>query len=288
LRIVSVKIRKERCAIESMTVRVQEQNVRTKSVNVIAKVKSKKENANDTGGGNENMTMERRSLARLAALGISVLLCALGVMWPDSSEELQTMSQPQILSVQAKAPRIKIYVSGAVARPGIYELEAGVRADEAIRAAGGVTQLANLEKVNLAKKLKDGMQVNIPTLSARAQKERNERSKINIEEKKAKVSAGNMERTTERNSGKNLNEDKLKAAATTRNNDGRTNTKKKPVDLNSASAAELESLPGVGPATAQAIIKYRERQSFKTVEDLLKLRGIGPRKLEKLRSLVKV
>ena len=62
-----------------------------------------------------------------------------------------------------------------------------------------------------------------------------------------------------------------------------------PVDLNVATMAELEALPGVGPATAQAILTYRERNGpFRTVEDLGEVQGIGPARLDALRELVRV
>lgn len=61
-----------------------------------------------------------------------------------------------------------------------------------------------------------------------------------------------------------------------------------PVNVNAASVAELETLPGVGPAIAQAIIAARVERRFETVDDLLRVRGIGPGKLEELRSLVTV
>jgi competence protein ComEA len=62
-----------------------------------------------------------------------------------------------------------------------------------------------------------------------------------------------------------------------------------PVDLNRASAADLEALPGIGPALAQAIIDHREQHGpFRSVDDLADVRGIGPAKMEQLRPLVKV
>ncbi len=61
------------------------------------------------------------------------------------------------------------------------------------------------------------------------------------------------------------------------------------VDVNTATAAELEELPGVGPATAAAIIDHREQQGpFRSVDDLLDVRGIGDAKLAALRDLVRV
>lgn len=65
-------------------------------------------------------------------------------------------------------------------------------------------------------------------------------------------------------------------------------TRTGPLNVNSASAAELETLPGIGPAIAQAIVAARADHRFETVDDLLRVRGIGPSKLEELRPLITV
>jgi competence protein ComEA len=68
-----------------------------------------------------------------------------------------------------------------------------------------------------------------------------------------------------------------------------TSSSRGPVDLNRASAADLESLPGIGPALAQAIIDHRSQDGpFRSVDDLADVRGIGPAKMDQLRPLVKV
>ena len=68
-----------------------------------------------------------------------------------------------------------------------------------------------------------------------------------------------------------------------------SNSPRGPVDLNRASAADLEALPGIGPALAQAIIDHREQNGpFRSVDGLADVRGIGPAKMEQLRPLVKV
>lgn len=68
-----------------------------------------------------------------------------------------------------------------------------------------------------------------------------------------------------------------------------TSSSAQPIDLNTATIAQLETLPGVGPATAQAIVDYRSQHgSFRSVEDLLNVRGIGQAKLDQIRALVRV
>ncbi len=154
--------------------------------------------------------------------------------------------------------KITVYVSGAVLEPGMYELPAGSRALDAVEAAGGLTARADRERVNLARNLKDGNQVNVPAIKQSA-------AKVSAQSK-AKASTGN----TAKSSSTPVN----KAAAR--------------VKLNTASAAELETLPGVGPALAQRIATYRQGKRFGSVDDLLKVKGIGKAKLERLRPLVEV
>lgn len=168
----------------------------------------------------------------------------------------------QVLVKEVEAARekttIRVYVSGAVVKPGLYDIGVGSRADEAINAAGGFTELANLEKVNLARKLKDGMQVNVPTKKLGktvSSKYDNKSSKIASEEK----------------------------FSTTKKQTGNAPI----ININTASAAELEQLPGIGPAMAQRIILQREKEKFASVDDLLKVKGIGKAKLGRFRDCVK-
>lgn len=139
---------------------------------------------------------------------------------------------------------IKVHVSGAVMEPGVYTLPAAARAEKAIEAAGGMTEQADAARVNLARKLKDGMQVYVP-----------------------------LQRQYRTKSAK---------GADSASGAGRV------INVNTASAAELESLPGIGPAMANRIIAQRSAQPFAKVEDLLRVRGIGPAKLAALRQRVRV
>lgn len=159
---------------------------------------------------------------------------------------------------------MRIYVSGAVLEPGLYDLPEGSRADAAINAAGGMTAAADATRVNLARKLKDGNQVNVPEIKGKSvrQSAMGESAAKNA----AQAAAGRQ---------------KTKA-------DGKSSSLTGKVHINSASAGELQSLPGVGPALAQKIITERQQARFTSVDDLRRVPGIGKAKLERLRALVEV
>lgn len=161
---------------------------------------------------------------------------------------------------QKQGNMLKVYVSGAVVRPGLYDVPAGARADDAVAAAGGMTMEADPTRVNLAQKLKDGMQVNVPYT-----KRNNQKGYVN----------------NKNGYNKNNNYAKEKVSKSSANANGKIN-------INTASAKELESLPGIGPSMAQKIINHRNQQRFNQVEDLVKVSGIGKAKLERLRDKIYV
>ncbi|MDY6029756.1 MAG: helix-hairpin-helix domain-containing protein [Acidaminococcaceae bacterium] len=150
---------------------------------------------------------------------------------------------------------IKVYVSGAVMRPGVYDIPPNSRAEVAVKAAGGLLPNADPEKFNPAKKLKDGMQINVPVRKREAcLKKRGEQAE-NI------------------------------TAAQMNNN---IVSKVRTVNINTASMQELESIPGVGPAMAARIINERNKSPFRAVEELTRVKGIGTVKLEKMRPHITV
>lgn len=151
---------------------------------------------------------------------------------------------------------ITVYVSGAVVNPGLYEVPADSRAKDAIAIAGGITSEANVEKVNLARKCKDGMQINVPALSR----------------KRAALKTAGGQST----GGGTGAETGIRAEGILR------------INLNNASTAELEELPGIGPATAAKIIDYRSRQRFEKIEDIMKVKGIGKAKFDKMKEFLEV
>ena len=202
--------------------------------------------------------MERGLRGKVAALGAAVVLCAGGSLLGSSPQDTAAVVPVPAAGISAVQTRgVKVYVSGAVAKPGLYEIPAGSRATAAIAAAGGMTLEANPDKVNLAKLLKDGMQVNVPRLSAGA----------------ASEAAGANTLVS------------VKTAAESGRGTAKAGGK---VHLNTATAAELTALPGVGDITAQRILEYRAAHGFASIEDVMKVKGIGKAKFSKMQPYLEL
>ena len=145
-----------------------------------------------------------------------------------------------------------VHVAGAVRRPGVYRLPAGARVQDAVRRAGGARGNSDVNAINLAAKVVDGQQVVVPS-----------RTRAGAGGGAAVPAAG---------------------AAAASGTPGATGP---PVSLNNATAEQLDTLDGVGPATAQKIIAWRTQHGgFRSVADLGQVPGIGPKKLAALKDRV--
>ena len=148
-----------------------------------------------------------------------------------------------------KTARAVVHVSGAVVSPGVYELDATARVQAAIDAAGGFAEHAARDAVNCARVIQDGEQILVPTL----------------EQAQGAPSGG----------------------AAGASGAVASSTASPKVNINQASAEELDTLPGVGPSTAQKIIADREANGpFATIEDLKRVSGIGDKKYEQMAALI--
>jgi competence protein ComEA len=155
---------------------------------------------------------------------------------------------------------VVVHVAGAVATPGVQRLGADARVIDAVDAAGGAQPDADLARVNLAAPLEDGQQVYVPRVGEAAPAP-----------PAGAVGSGSSDGSGPGGGGAG------------------GDSASGPVNLNTAGIDELDSLPGVGPAIAQAILDHREQIGrFATVDDLLDVRGIGESKLEQIRDLVTV
>lgn len=174
-------------------------------------------------------------------------------------EQKQESSETTIKKEEEKGNKIIVHVSGAVNKEGIVELEEDSRISDAIEKAGGLKQDANMKEINLAYKLEDGMKIYIPNINE-------------IE---------NTETDNQENMQKYIRE-----AEEISENTG-NNKKESKVNINKATKEELDTLPGIGPSTANKIISYREENGdFKNIEEIKEVSGIGESKFEKIKDLI--
>lgn len=146
---------------------------------------------------------------------------------------------------------ISVYITGAVERPGVYQVPRDSRLVEVIAAAGGFLEGAEIDKLNLAEKLKDGQQIDIP-------------GSVEVPTPQLVIGGGGLLVTPTPPVGGLVN-------------------------INTADAALLETVPGIGPTIASRIIAYREENGpFERVDDLQKVAGIGPATLEQIRPYITV
>ncbi|HEU0247597.1 MAG TPA: ComEA family DNA-binding protein [Gaiellaceae bacterium] len=193
-----------------------------------------------------------------ALVALSVLLVVLALAGHRLAQA-GTASSPEVvapLEPIARTPvrrALVVHVVGAVRRPGLYRLREGARVADAVARAGGATGAAELAALNLAAPLVDGVQVLVPSRSA---------SPAGGEPAEGDSLPGTAEGATAAGVGVLPS-------------------------LSSATAEQLDELPGVGPVTAQKILDYRaEHGPFRSVDDLDAVPGIGPVRIEQLRDLV--
>jgi competence protein ComEA len=207
---------------------------------------------------------------------------------PANSGGAGPKAVPAAVTTPSEAAAIMVHVVGAVKKPGVYPLPAKARLMDAVHAAGGAKAGADLEAVNLAGFVQDGEQIRVPALSERSLPRLAAGAPSRSPQLPRIAGPARPVRSTARYP---LSEATAVATAGSSPPEHGTAAKKMTgvVNLNSAGAAELATLPGVGPKTAEAILAYRqEHGSFQRVEDLLEIRGIGEKKLARMRDWVAV
>ena len=191
----------------------------------------------------------------------------------EPKQEIQTQIQPQQQPEIKLEPEIKvkddwyIYVTGEVKNPGVYKVSADSRIFQAVEKAGGFTAKADRNSINMAERLIDGLQIYIsPKVTQQKQiQTQNQNNAIKIP-------------------GVQQNVIKTQPKAQTINNNNILGSK---VDINNATAKELELIKGVGSVIAQRIIEYRETHGrFNSPDDLIHIKGIGSKTLEKMRPQI--
>ena len=177
---------------------------------------------------------------------------------------------------------VRVHVAGAVNNPGVYTLPAQGRTVDAIAAASGAAADADLDRVNLAGTLSDGVQIYVPHRGETAAP-----AQIQPNGGTANAGQGNAANGAAQNGASQGGTQPQPARTLTPA--GSAQKGSTPVNINTATAEELQSLPRIGPAMAQRIIAWREAHGgFRSVDELDAVPGIGPSMLENLRPLVTV
>jgi competence protein ComEA len=189
----------------------------------------------------------------LVGSGIAISALAGGENKPDSRlASAKVTPTPTLVMVTPTPPptptlaEIKVYITGEVKNPGVYTMKQGERIEDAVKAAGGFTENADPQRVDLAARVRDEMRIIVP--------------KLNQPSFEPLVSGGSNPPPTP--------------------GDGKIN-------VNTASTAELDKLPGIGAVLSQRIVEYRAKIGpYKSVEDLRKIPGITNAVIEKIKDLI--
>ncbi len=189
-------------------------------------------------------------------IGIGIY-CYTDAIENTNNEEIENVLEvvPTNTIEETEEKNIFVHIAGCVQKEGMLELSSNSRIADAIEKAGGLTQDADLSDINLAYILEDGMKIYIPN-----QNERQENNEIT---------------------------ENIPNTATMQIQD--TNKKQDVININTATQEELDTLPGIGPATAIKIIEYRkEKGKFKQKEEIKEVSGIGEAKYEKIKEYISV
>ena len=169
--------------------------------------------------------------------------------------------QPVTLEPAPTQAPVVIQIIGEVVKPGVYTLPDGSRVQDAVEAAGGLLADANSNSVNLAARLEDGKQINIPSQNGSM-------SAASAPSEPTATSAPFTVVST-------LTPTVIPSASL--------------ININTATLEQLDTLPSIGPVTAQSIVTYRQQHGpFQHIEDIMNVPGIGPVTFDKIQSLITV
>jgi len=202
------------------------------------------------------VTLHRRSLLVFLLLAAVIMLGSMyGFYEKDKVAELDEANKLE----RSSGEMITVYVTGAVNKPGVVKIKDGARVIDAIEVCGGVLPTADTAKINMAQLVKDGVQITVPEKNVALMQPAQANSKTEA----VKNSGGQVK------SGSSRLEEKI--------------------NINTADQAELDKLPGVGPATASAIIEYRQKEGqFQSIDDIKKVSGIGEAKFKKFADRITI
>ncbi len=209
------------------------------------------------------MDMLSKKQKILVIIGIAVAVVIIVWYYVNSTKDvynygelLSDTEQNEDIIDEDKENKIIVHITGAVQNEGVVEVKENARVNDVIQSAGGVTEDANLDNVNLAHVVEDGQKIYIPSVHDNSE---------NIDDGDVIVQNSN--------SGVIENIDET-------SNNGMVN-------INTANATKLQELPGIGASTAQKIVTYRDKNGkFKSIEDIKNVSGIGEAKYDMIKEQI--
>ena len=209
----------------------------------------------------ENLTKKQKII-----LSIIAILVAIGIIYfinnknqknnIELDENILVSNQNTKQMSQDTEEIVIVHITGSVKNPGIVKLKEGSRIEDAIEAAGGLTENADISNVNLAYVLDDGTKIKIPNLDD---------EDIGDEDVVSKDSGEGIIQEDEKTTNTNI------------------------VNINKATENELSTLPGIGNSLATRIVEYRKQNgNFKTIEDIKNVSGIGESKFANIKDFISI
>ena len=214
----------------------------------------------------ENLSQKQKIIVTVIA--IAVLIGIISFIYNKNQTKDDTILENDILITNTSTNNnlvenesakdlVVVHITGSVKNPGIVKLSEGSRIEDAIQAAGGLTENADISKVNLAYVLDDGIKIKIPSITD--------------------DDIGDEEIINEE-SGENIIE-----------NDTTSPKNNKSININKATETELETLPGIGASLASRIVEYRKQNgNFSSIEDIKNVSGIGDSKYLNIKDFITV
>ena len=184
-------------------------------------------------------------LVKAAAVAIMVIVAFLIFAFKDDGKEEKVMIEDSVAAEETSIAKVYVDIGGEVKNPMVAELDEGCRVEDAIEAAGGLTENADTTEINRAAFIEDGDKIFIPPLAEAGEYDTDGSQTPYVY------------------------------------SDGKVN-------INTADSEELQELNGVGPATAEKIISYRQENGrFDSIEDIKNVSGIGDKTFEKFKDKIK-
>ena len=203
--------------------------------------------------------LENKEKIIIAIIGV-ILIISLIIYFIDRNEEdefieinneIANLTEEEVVEEIEEIEEIILHIIGAVKNPGIVKIKEGSRIVDVIEAAGGITEDADVSKINLAYIVEDGQKIFIPSITDEI-----------TEETEYVTSESGDNIIVDDNKGENVM-----------------------VNINKATQTELETLPGIGPAMALRIIEHREENgNFENIEEIKNVKGIGDSKFENIKN----